>query len=61
MKKETLEQFKGRTIKLVLKTGFYYTCSIDFLDDDAVHVLDKFNQRHVFALEQIAEVNELPR
>ena len=42
MKKEDLELFKGRKIKIILKNGYFYTGSILFLGDDFFRLSDKF-------------------
>lgn len=59
MKREDLITFKNKKIRIILKTNFRYTCCIEFLNEDSVHVLDKFQQRHIFDYDQIAEVSEV--
>lgn len=58
MKIGDLRNFQNKRIKLVLKNGFLYTCSIEYLTEDSVHIIDKFNQKHIFDISAISEVSE---
>lgn len=58
MKIEDLKQLKNKKVKIVLKNGFFYTCEIEYLTEDSVHVIDKFNQKHIFDISAISEVGE---
>jgi len=61
MKKEDLIIFlnNNQRIRLTLKKGFFYTCTIGCLDEQTVHFRDKFREKHIVDLNEIAVVNEV--
>ena len=58
MKEEDLREFLGKRIQIRLKSDWIYTCKIEKLNADSVHIIDKFNERHVFDLDEISAVSE---
>ena len=59
MKKEDLNLFLKKKVKLILKSGFHYTCIIESLNEETVHITDKFGEKHAFSLNHIDGVSEL--
>lgn len=59
MNEEDLKEFLGKKIQIRLKSSWIYTCKIEKLNADSMHIIDKFNERHVFNLEEIVGVSEV--
>ena len=58
MEEEDMKQFLNKPIKLRLSGGFFYTCKIEQLTEDSVHIVDKYGERHVFDISEIKGVSE---
>ena len=59
MKKDDLEFFVGKLIRIRLKSGFHFSGSIQELKEDSILFLDKFQKTLRFDLTSIESVEEL--
>lgn len=53
MRKEDINGFLGKRVKIVLKNGYFYTGEITKLNEDSLHFLDRYNHKLVFSLDVI--------
>jgi hypothetical protein len=58
MKYDDIKKFKDKRVRIILNNGFCYTCKIEFLNEDSVHIIDKFDKKHVFNIDFIQEISE---
>jgi hypothetical protein len=58
MKKEDIEKFRGKNIKIILKNQFIYNCKIQEINDDSVGILDKFNNLVFINYDMIGAITE---
>jgi len=59
MKKEELECYLGRQIKLILKNNYYYSGKIKSLDQDSLLLIDKFGSLVTIPYEEISLITEV--
>ncbi len=56
MNKEDLEEYEGKKIKLILHSNSVFTGKVIRITNEALHMVDKFNQDVTIDLNQISNV-----
>lgn len=56
MRKEDLEDYGGKKVKLILVSGSVFTGRIKKLTEESLHMVDKYDQLVVINLNQISNV-----
>lgn len=59
MKKEDVESYQGKRIKIFLKTTFVYTGLIIELTDSSVKIKDKYDSDVIISLDDISVITEV--
>jgi len=59
MKRDDLSNFRQQNIRITLKNEFRYSGVIEVLSDETVLFRDKFGNRCVFELSEIAAVEQV--
>ena len=61
MKKEDVLCYEGKTIKILLKNNFIYTCTIREFLDDCIKIRDRFGNLVTISLGNISMITEIRR
>lgn len=56
MKKEQIEMYKNKKVKIFLKSSRTYTGTITEIDNDSISMIDKFNNPVTLSLDTLSEI-----
>jgi len=59
MEKSDLKQFINKRIKITLKNGYVYSCTVNDVSESIIDITDINNDKYIIALSEISIVKEV--